>query len=117
MNNCINKINERSIFIIHNDLNISFMELLNKNGSFTIHQRNLKLLATEVFMENKNLGPELMNNQARHQSFQFRGAKICSIAVEEYRPSWLGHDNFIDIGRSKTATTCLKFPSNEQYFA
>ena len=48
-NNKINHLHERSLQIVYKG-NISFFEdLLKKDRSFTIHQMNIKSLATELF--------------------------------------------------------------------
>ena len=49
LNNRIDHIHERALKIIYQDYNSSFKELLRKDSSLTIHQRNLKLLVTEMF--------------------------------------------------------------------
>ena len=48
-NNRINIIHERALRIIYQDYNSAFKELLRKDSSLTIHQRNLKLLLKEMF--------------------------------------------------------------------
>ena len=37
-----------------------FEELLDKNGSVTIHTRNLQVLATEMFKVYRNLSPHIL---------------------------------------------------------
>ena len=49
VNNRINPIQERAVRIIYQDHNSSFEELLRKENSLVIYQRNLKLLVTEMF--------------------------------------------------------------------
>ena len=49
VNKRIDHIHERTLRIIYQDYNSSFKELLRKDSSLTIHQRNLKLLVTEMF--------------------------------------------------------------------
>ena len=49
LNKRIDHIHERTLRIIYQDYNSSFKELLRKDSSLTIHQRNLKLLVTEMF--------------------------------------------------------------------
>ena len=45
-NNKINHIHERALRIVYNDY--SFEDLLNKDKSVTIHERNLQQLAIEI---------------------------------------------------------------------
>ena len=54
-NNQINRLHERYLRIIRNDKQSSFNGLLEKDNSFCIHERNIKILATEMFKVSKNL--------------------------------------------------------------
>ena len=48
--NRVSKIHERSLRLVYDDSpHLSFHELLIKNKSFSIHQRNLQFLTTETF--------------------------------------------------------------------
>ena len=47
-NKKINKLNERCLRIVYNDKQSSFNELLEKDGSVSIHMRNTQMLATEM---------------------------------------------------------------------
>ena len=60
-NNKINRLHERCLRIIYNDLQSSFNALLRKDGSVSIHERNIKFLATEMFKVSKNLVPSQMH--------------------------------------------------------
>ena len=51
---------ERCLRIIYNNKTSSFVNLLAKDGSDTIHTRNLQVLATEIFKIHKNMSTELM---------------------------------------------------------
>ena len=48
LNNHINRIHERILRIVYQDHNSKFDELLAKNGSFKIHDRNLQQLLIEI---------------------------------------------------------------------
>ena len=61
LNNRINKIHERALRLVYNDDQSSFDELLNIDGSFTIHERNVQALAIEIFKVINGLSPEIMN--------------------------------------------------------
>ena len=49
LNNKINHIHERALRTVYDDYSSSFEDLLNKDKSVTIHQRNLQQLAIEIF--------------------------------------------------------------------
>ena len=57
LNQKINKLHERALRIIYKNDNSTFQELLDKDGSVTIHQRNLQRLATEMFKIKHHLSP------------------------------------------------------------
>ena len=42
LNNKINRIHKSTLRIVYSDYNSSFNELIDKDGSFTIHQRNVE---------------------------------------------------------------------------
>ena len=60
LNNGINHIHERAWRIIYQDYNFSFAELLRKDSISTIHQRNFKLLVTEVFKVKIGVAPDII---------------------------------------------------------
>ena len=59
MNNKINCIHKHALRLVYLDYVSSFEELLKKDKSVTIHQRNIQLLAIEMFKVVKGLGPEI----------------------------------------------------------
>ena len=61
LNSRINKLHERALRIVYQDYVSSFTELLEKDKSTTIHNRNIQLLATELFKVKNGLSPALMN--------------------------------------------------------
>ena len=56
----INNIHERALRIVYKDSCPSLEGSLKKAESVSIHQRNLKLLATEIFKTQNNLNPNFM---------------------------------------------------------
>ena len=70
LNNRINHLHERCLRIAYNDKVSSFDELLKKDGSVTIHHRNVQLLAIEIYKVINNLSPQIM-----HDIFQIREPK------------------------------------------
>ena len=61
LNNRINKIHERALRIIYNDHQRTFEELLGRDNSFTIHERNIQKLAIEMFKVNNGLSVPLVS--------------------------------------------------------
>ena len=67
INNKINRLHERALRLVYKNDNLTFHELLQLDGSVTIHQRNLQKLATEMYKAKNQISPlpmqELFNTQ------------------------------------------------------
>ena len=50
LTNKINRTHERALRTVYPDYNSSFNKLLDKGGSFTIHQANVQSLAIEIYL-------------------------------------------------------------------
>ena len=61
-NNRINKIHERALRLGYKGYTSSFDDLLAKDKSFKMHQKNLQKLAIEIFKVKKGIAPAIMNN-------------------------------------------------------
>ena len=61
LNNRINNIHERALRIVYKDFVSTFAELLNKDNSFTIHERNIQALAIELYQVANGLSPVIMS--------------------------------------------------------
>ena len=75
-NNLINKVHERALKLIYQD-NCNFQVLLEKQHDFSIHQRNLQVLMTEIYKIVNGIAPSIINslftfclNQHNHRNFQ-----------------------------------------------
>ena len=62
VNNKINHLHERSFRVVYKDNCSSYVDLLVKDKSFTIHQRNIQSLAIELFKVKRNLSNVIMSN-------------------------------------------------------
>ena len=58
----INRLHERCLRIIYNDKKSSFIKLFEKDNSVSIHQKNLQILATEMFKVSNGLSLVLTND-------------------------------------------------------
>ena len=61
LNNRINRIHERGLRIVYKDLRSSFTELLKKDESFTIHERNIQTLGIELYKVVNGYSPKIAN--------------------------------------------------------
>ena len=60
VNNKINSLHDRALRITYSDRSSSFVDLLKKDNSVSIHHRNVQALATEMFKVKNNIAPEIM---------------------------------------------------------
>ena len=57
LNRKINKLHERALRIVYKNEILTFQELLDKDGSVTVHHRNLRKLATEMYKIKNHISP------------------------------------------------------------
>ena len=55
LNNKIDRLHKRSLRIVYSDETSDFSELLEKDGSVSIHYQNIQQLAIEMFKVSKGL--------------------------------------------------------------
>ena len=61
LNTKINALHERSLRVLYDDHELSFSELLEKDGSVCVHHKNLQKLAIEMYTCKSNIAPSFMN--------------------------------------------------------
>ena len=57
-NNMINRFHERALRVVYKNSKLTFENLLEKDKSFTIHERNVQKLAVEMYKVKHNLCPK-----------------------------------------------------------
>ena len=62
LNDKINSIHKRALQAVYLDYSSSFAELIEKDKSITIHQRNIQLVAIEMFKTAKEIGPDIVRD-------------------------------------------------------
>ena len=74
LNNKINRIHERALRITYNDKSSTFQELLDKDNSVSIHHRNIRVLATEIYKVLHGYSPAILNEVfvPSHCKYNFR---------------------------------------------
>ena len=61
ISNKVNRLHERCLRSVYNDNKLSFQELLDKDKSITIHIKNVRVLAIEMFKVSNNYPNSLMS--------------------------------------------------------
>ena len=81
MNSRINRLHETCLRIIYSDKSSSFEELLQKDESVTIHEKNIQKLATEMFKVFKNLSPPIVADlfEVRQNNYNLKHRSYFSI--------------------------------------
>ena len=70
-NNLINKIHERSLWISYKDQKTSYQNFLETHNQFTIHQKNLQVLMTEIYKIVNGVSPPIMNSLFEFRSNEY----------------------------------------------
>ena len=78
-NNKINRLRERCLRLIYNDKKLSFKDLLEKDESVSIHHRNFRTLAAELFEIFKGLSPVIFA-----EAFPVRRQSQCNMRNYSY---------------------------------
>ena len=60
INHKINRIHERALRTVYNDVDSSFEELLLKDNAVTVHIKNIQALAIEIYKVVNNISSEIM---------------------------------------------------------
>ena len=87
-NNKINRLHERCFRLIYNDKKLSFEDLLEKYGSVSIHHKNLRTLAVELFKVFKVLTPVIFA-EAFPKSMQYEELLIFCYASCRNGQLWI----------------------------
>ena len=69
LNKRINNLHYRALRLIYNEDSLSFNELLKKDGSVTIHHRNIQKLGIEMYKTKNNLSPIMMQEIFPHRNY------------------------------------------------
>ena len=77
LNNRINNIQERALRIVFRDYKSTFQQLLKQNKSVSIHQRNLQILATEIFKTKNGFNAVIMEDvfKFKNLTYNFQNAE------------------------------------------
>ena len=119
MNNIINKIHEKTLRLVYKDeKNLSLDDLLKKDKSASIHQINLKILATEIYKARNDLGPEIMKDIFHSVQKAYNLRNRSTLQRRRNRTVYFGTESISPLpqkyGRSSLAR--LKMQSHKTFF-
>ena len=83
LNAKINRLHERALRIAYNDYISSFEDLLVKDGSVTIHEKNLRSLVTEMFKIKNKLSPPFICDLVKESNIKYQTRSHYSITENE----------------------------------
>ena len=98
LNNKINKLHEKVLRLVYDDRQSTFEELLNLDKSVTIHQRNLQVLATDLYKVHHGLAPELMNGIFKNRNVKYNFRKNSTFETRNIRSVYYGSETISFIG-------------------
>ena len=95
----INRLHERALRIVYNDDLSTFDELLEKDGEFKIHERNVQLLAIEMYEAKNDIGLEIMNDMFQEKEKISTKLKTQSeFQISRSRTVHVGHGSLRNLG-------------------
>ena len=90
----MDNIHEFALSIVYRDFESTLQQLLKQNKSVSIHQRNLQILATEIFKTKNGLNPVIMEDvfNFKNLAYNFRNAETLNrsnVSSVKYGPKQL----------------------------
>ena len=80
----VNRIHERTLRLIYpNQHQLTFKELLEESNTVSIHQRNLQILATDIYKAKNKVSPEVVNSlfEFSNKNYNLRNASILKVKI------------------------------------
>ena len=98
INNRVNSLHESALRVVCRDYNATFSELLSKDKSVTIHQRNLQLLATEIFKTKNELNPKIMEEIFTFKNVDYDLRNNTSLKIGNLKTVYYGTESLTNLG-------------------
>ena len=98
-NGKINRLHEHCLWVIYSDKQSSFETLLEKGGSVSVHNRNLQILAMEMYKINNDLSPLIVTElfeQRNEQHYDLR--KYSQFTIPPLRTVYHGSESISFLG-------------------
>ena len=98
-NNKIDRLHGRSLLIVYTDKTPDFSELVEKDGSVSVHYQNIRQLATEMFKVSKGLCPEIVKGLLQFRNkIPYNLRQRSQFHIPPVRTVFSGKDSFKFLG-------------------
>ena len=108
LNHKINRLHERALRIAYADYTSSFEDLLIKDGTVTIHQRNLRVLAIEMYKISQGKSPEFMKNLVEEIDTKYCTRSSYNVEEDDNGNTLCTKKSNYRIQKSKTTTSFVQ---------
>ena len=98
INNRVNSLHERVVRVVYRDYKATFSELLSKDKSVTIPQRNLQLLVTEMFKTKNELNPKIMEEIFTFKDVDYKLQNNTSLKIGNLKTVYYGTESLTNLG-------------------
>ena len=98
LNNRINCIHERALRIVYNDYDLSFLELLEKDNSYTIHTKNLQTLCVEIFKSINKISSETLSEVFKVKNLPYNLRRKTIFESRNVRTEHYGIESLTNLG-------------------
>ena len=105
INNRVNSLHERALSVVYRDYNATFSELLSKDKSVIIHERNLQLLATEIFKTKNELNAKITEEIFTFKNVDNDLRNNTSLKIGNLKTVYYGIESLTNLG-AKFGTSC-----------
>ena len=98
INNKINRLLERVLRIVYNDINSSFENPLEKDGNVSIHVKSRQKLATEMFKISKNFSVPLMREIFHQKVNHYELQNPYEFSIQNVNSVFYGQESILYLG-------------------
>ena len=112
LNNKINRVHERALRIVYRDKTSNITELLQKDNAVTVHQRNLQVLATEIYKVKMGFAPQLVKEHFSPNTHTYNLRSTYEFKLENVKTVHYGTESLLFLGPKMWELVLLEIKSS-----